>query len=387
MKRTIMYISGGRWDGVQGTDRLLAEALSSTMDVLWVDQPVSIHRHADVRRDALRSLNGFPEAVSPSISRLRLPALPGFSRPLVRRTTESLARKAVASAAQKVRVAAVVNASPVVPFPPSVRAPRLLHLTDDWLAASDLLGLSRRHVERVLEVNCALADVITAVSPGLAQKMTALAGRTVEVLPNGCRTPRPVHPALAVHHVAALVGQLNERLDTDILAGLGNSGVPLVVVGPRAERDPAMTRFLDGFLALPSVDWRGEVAPGEVARILQTVAVGLTPYRVSEFNTSSFPLKTLEYLSSGLPVVATDLPATRWVGGPFVSIAGTPGEFVDLVRSMIAHPPGPGRRLAIQDSAFAHTWNVRAEQLLSLVGEQQTTEPGSTSGPRHVGSK
>ncbi|MFJ4026141.1 glycosyltransferase [Paenarthrobacter sp. NPDC089989] len=387
MTQTIMYISGGRWDGIPGTDRLLTEALAAHGDVLWVDQPVSVHRYADVRRHAFRSLTGNPEEVTPSISRLRLPALPGFSRPVVRRSTEALAKRALVSSAQKTDIAVVVNSSPVVPFPATIRAPRLLHLTDDWLAASDLLGLSRRHVERVLEANCAMADVITAVSPGLAEKMTALAGRTVELLPNGCRTPRAMGPAPVGRPVAALVGQLNERLDEHILTELGNAAVPLVVVGPRTERDPGMARFLDGFLALPSVDWRGEVPADEVARILQTVAVGLTPYSVSEFNTSSFPLKTLEYLACGVPVVATDLPATRWVGGVSVSIAGTPKEFVDLVRSRIVDPPGPVRRLAIQDSALAHTWDVRAEHLLSLVGKHQTKEPGSTRGPRHVGSK
>ncbi|MFP5018874.1 hypothetical protein ACKLTP_18045 [Paenarthrobacter ureafaciens] len=81
MTGAIMYISGGRWDGIPGTDRLLAEALAEASPVLWVDQPVSIARHADVRRSILASIRGRTELVKPGVRRLRLPALPGFSRP------------------------------------------------------------------------------------------------------------------------------------------------------------------------------------------------------------------------------------------------------------------------------------------------------------------
>ena len=49
----MMYISGGQWDGLPGTDRLLAESLAVTGPVLWVDQPASVFRFADVRNHAV----------------------------------------------------------------------------------------------------------------------------------------------------------------------------------------------------------------------------------------------------------------------------------------------------------------------------------------------
>lgn len=388
MTGAIMYISGGRWDGIPGTDRLLAEALAEASPVLWVDQPVSIARYADVRRSTLASIRGRTEMVQPGLRRLRLPALPGFSRPFIRRSTEAISRCSLRALAgdHNGRIKGVINASPLVVFPREVHAPRVLHVTDDWLGSAPLLGLAPRHVERVLRENLALADTVTAVSPGLAHKIQAFSGRQVNLLPNGCRTPKALQHGKTMP-VAALVGQLNERLDARILELLGESGLPLVVLGPRTEKEVATRRALDRFLSRPTIQWRGPVGPDEVSHLLSTARVGLTPYAESEFNVSSFPLKTLEYLSFGLPVVATDLPAARWLGNPYVCITGSPTEFVNGVRDALQIPSAHQQRLRIQSTARSHTWCVRAEQMLALIEGRQTTEPGTSSGPHQVGSR
>lgn len=382
-----MYISGGRWDGIPGTDRLLAEALAAKGKVLWVDQPASIMRHRDVLRHSAMSLRGRTETAHGNIFRLRPPALPGFSRAVIRRTTEALAQWTMHAAAKELgEITGVVNASPLVEFPSRITAPRLLHVTDDWLSASSLLGLKRGHVARLLTSNLRMADRVTAVTPALASKLAAISGRPVDVLPNGCRAPLALVPGPAVAPYAVLAGQLNERLDPNILEELARCGLPVVVMGPRTERDPGMSRTLDRFLAQPNVRWLGHVAPAEVARVLADAAAGLTPYAVSEFNTASFPLKTLEYLAAGLPVVATDLPAARWLGNPYVAVAGNAGEYVAMTRAALRNPPTHARRLDIQATSHAHTWEVRAEHLLALLGGQQTPEPGQTRAPRPVGS-
>lgn len=383
-----MYISGAQWDGVPGTDRLLAEALSARTKVIWVDQPVSVARDGNARRHAVRSFCGMAETVAPTVGRLRVPALPGFSRPLVRRSTEAIARWTLQSAAKKVGdgIAGVVNTSPLIQFPRGLSAPRLLHLTDDWLASAKLMGLSRPHLERVLRTNMAAADVVTAVSPGLAHKASEFSGRKVKFLPNGCRPPVPTEPGTVRQPVAVLIGQLNERLDFATLGDLGRTRLPIIVLGPRTERERSARRSLDEFLSRPNVDWRGEVPPEEVARVLGTAALGLTPYTDSEFNRSSFPLKTLEYLAFGIPVVATDLPATRWISSEFIKIATTSQNFVELVRSGLETVLTCEQQRGIQASAQEHTWDVRAESLLSLLGVQQTTERVSQRAPRHIGS-
>ena len=62
------------------------------------------------------------------------------------------------------------------------------------------------------------------------------------------------------------------------------------------------------------------------------------PYRDTPFNRGSFPLKTLEYLAAGRAVVATDLPAIRWLNTDLISVATTPAAFADHVARLASEP-------------------------------------------------
>jgi len=363
----IMYISGGQWDGLPGTDRLLAESLAVTGPVLWVDQPASVFRFADVRNYAVGSLRGIPEVMTPHLSRLRLPAPPLFSSRLGLPVTEAIARRCMDNAVKTAGgpVAAVVNASPVVAFPGRGNGVRLLHLTDDWLAAADLIGFPSDYLKRCLERNIQAADVITAVSAGLAAKMSDVSGRPVGVLPNGCRPPAP---GTNEHRrpVTVLVGQLNERLDLEVLESLADAGLSLLIIGPRTDSNPTTRQRLDDFLGRDNVDWRGPLPPTDVQRLLQSASVGITPYADTEFNRSSFPLKTLEYLSSGLPVVATDLPSVRSLQCSALAVASSREAFVDLVRAALQRRPDLGQREEMRRVAAANSWDVRAAGIREL---------------------
>src|SRR6476646_6384791 len=77
----IVFLAGTPWDGVTGTDRRLATALSESVPILWVDPPVSVKRIWAARRN-VKSAIGFDE-VAPRICRLRVVAPPGFTRPVI----------------------------------------------------------------------------------------------------------------------------------------------------------------------------------------------------------------------------------------------------------------------------------------------------------------
>ncbi|MEV7604328.1 glycosyltransferase [Paenarthrobacter sp. NPDC089322] len=370
---TIIYMSGTRWDSLPGTDKMLARSLSRSNNVLWVDHPVPLHGYADVRCHLLRSLRGAPEDVEPDIARLRVPALPGVSKPVVRHSTDAVVRRCIDAAIRRAdsRIAGIVNASPIMLFPSQPGGTRLLHLTDDWLAGASLMGFAPSHLLQVLQANIRSADVISAVSEGLAAKISKLSGRPVEVLPNGCG-PAAAPNGTERRPVVALVGQLTRRLDLDMLESVAETNVPLLVIGPRADEDPAFRSRLDAILTRPNVDWRGLTPQDEVTRLLHTVAVGITPYADTEFNRSSFPLKTLEYLSAGLRVVATDLPSTRWIDSPAIARATSPAMFTRHVLEALHQPMSPELRHDVRAVASAHSWDARAttiERFLS--GEDQ----------------
>lgn len=269
--------------------------------------------------------------------------------------------------------------------------------TTTWPAK--LTGLSARRLGRLEQRSLARADVVMAVSPQLADKWARHGAQPV-LIPNGCHLTRGNSETvpLAVRNlpppVVGLVGQLSERIDLDILNGIADAGFSLLMIGP-ANPDWEQRRF-PALIARPRVHHAGRIPAEEVPSYLAAVHIGITPYAHSAFNRASFPLKTLEYLGSGLPVVSTDLPTARWLrddlactsqaalGDQILALADSPMDFVAAIRRMTGDPGRPvatDRPPAIADHcrAFAerHTWLARANDFADVIGLSSSSEAPS----------
>ena len=362
----VVWLAGVGWDDVPGTDRRLVEALAGHGPVTWVDAP----RRGGWRGWWSRSAPAVTEP-APGIRRLRVPALPGFSRFPVRAIT-ALVQSLTVRRNDAGTPSVVVVANPVTRFPRGVGGTRVLFITDDWIAGAGLMGYSSRWLTGMLRDNLRSADAVAAVTPALLETMVALTPGVdglSEVIPNGA----PVVPrceGVAREAVAGVVGQLNERLDLGVLEAVEAAGVPLRLIGPRTEHDPEFARRLDALIARPGVEWVGAVPAADLPARLAALGVGLTPYADSEFNRASFPLKTLEYLAAGLPVVSTDLPASRWLGTEQMTIAADAAEFVAATQERLrAVRDGLDTRADAEARiAFAasHGWDRRAAQIIAL---------------------
>jgi teichuronic acid biosynthesis glycosyltransferase TuaH len=272
-------------------------------------------------------------------------------------------------------------ASPTTGFPAGVAGTRILFVTDDWVSGAPMMGLSGSFVRRTLRRNLAASDYAAAVSPHLAESLESGFPAAVDVLPNGCDLPARSLIRGKRSANAILVGQLNERLDMDVLEAVGAAGVPLLVIGPRTDRRPETGRRLDTFLSSQNVTWLGELPPEELGTHLATAGVGLTPYADSAFNRASFPLKTLDYLAAGVPVVATDLPAVRWLDTDLVTIGKSGEDFAIQVRRVLAARQDPADEERRRQFAGLHTWEARATQLLELVGAHTAGREASSQLP------
>lgn len=369
-RETLLYIPGSRWDDVRGTDYRLAMALAVHVPVLWIDPPLPLHlatrRGAGLGRRTVELTE-----VAPGITRVRSLSVPGFSRWVLSAVAGILLGRAIRTALRQrqLRPFATILSSPISSFPVGVGGAKVLYVTDDWVAGAGLMNLSRRFVHRKLRQNLRTADVCATVSPHLASVLeeTPGAAAPVLVIPNGCDLPDREDHGTPRRRNAGLIGQLNERLDMQLLEAVQDTGIPLLVIGPRTERDAETGRRLDAFLTAPNVTWLGELPATELAPHLAEIGVGLTPYADTAFNRSSFPLKTLEYLAAGMPVVASDLPAVRWLDTELVAIGASPVEFADQVRRILDSPEEAGMGHLRRDVASLHTWHVRAAQFLGLI--------------------
>lgn len=373
-KGPIVWIAGVGWDDLTGTDKRIVLELGRLTDVLWVDSP----RRGGWLKWGSDRRSG--EEVAPGVRRLRIPGLPGFSRAPIRAFTRATADFAIRRAlGTTTRAQAIILANPIAHFPTRVDGTRVFYVTDDWIAGADLMSYSRGSIKRAVTHNLGTADLLAAVTPRLVKRMQALGGSTVKppaiLLPNGA--PEVLVPnEMTRLPIAGVVGQLNERLDLTVLEAVVESGIALRLIGPRTEREPEFGRRLDLLIANEAVQWTGRVPCGELGAHLGTLAVGLTPYADNDFNRASFPLKTLEYLAAGVPVVSTDLPASRWIDSEDVEIPSSLADFTAAVLRRVesVSDPESARVTAGQCRALArhHRWERRADQLLNAIDFKNT---------------
>jgi teichuronic acid biosynthesis glycosyltransferase TuaH len=369
-RATVVYVAGSRWSDVAGTDKRLTTALAHHVDVLWVDPPFS----ALTRMGGEGNRVDGTAQVADGIWRLQVRTPPGAARSPLRhladRQIEARVDREIRRSGR--RVLATVVASPRARFFRSVAGLKALYATDDWIDGASMMGLRKAQVTRSLVTNLAHADVALAVSPVIADLLAKLGAheRQIQILPNGCEQfPRSDRAGSAAAPPAAgLIGQLNERLDMNALDAVARTGSRIIVVGPRSDRDAEVTVRLDRFLAAPNVEWLGEQPYDTLPGHLSRMTVGLTPYRDTRFNRASFPLKTLEYLSAGLPVVSTDLPSVRWLDTPFIRVSTGPEDFAGHVTQVLADDADRATSEQRREFALRHTWAARADQLLSTLG-------------------
>jgi teichuronic acid biosynthesis glycosyltransferase TuaH len=260
----------------------------------------------------------------------------------------------------------------------------VLYGTDDWEAGAGLWGKSASGLRRQTQRALPRADLVLAVGTELVDRWRLYGGDPI-LFPNGCdvdayagiRTvqPGPV-PVGFPRPVAGLVGQLSERIDITLLEAVADTGIGLLLVGPRQPRwSPAR---IDSLLARENVHHVGAVPFSELPQWLARIDVGLTPYADTAFNRASFPLKTLEYLAAGLPVVSTGLPASLALSAETgeVAIADSGAMFAEAARTVAAERPSPDSIARRQAAARRYSWAERASELVRLVAEA-----GRSGGP------
>lgn len=392
MQRGLVVIcAGNNYDDVKLHDQHMAERLAKHAPTLYVDPPIS---HLSARKNP---------RIAPSLEGPRLRREPaGFWRltPVVapfpirrgmRAVTQRLVRRALTRATRSIgiEVQAVVTAWPQIDvFGACGERLRVWWAQDDFAAGAGIMGLHAEHVAAGERARAAASDLVVAANPEIAQRWTG-EGYDVVLIPYGCdpesfagvdealRTPDMHLP----QPLAVLVGHLNERVEPPLLEAVADRGVSLLLVGPAAD-DAHWVRTLT---TRPNVEWVGAQKYNALPGLLAHADVGLVPYTHSAFNRGSFPLKTLEYLSAGVPVVSTDLPATRWLGADepgLVTIADGPDAYADAVVAALGQPMTAADRDRRRKFASAHSYDRRALDLLAAL---DGLESGRKNGarPRH----
>lgn len=117
---------------------------------------------------------------------------------------------------------------------------------------------------------------------------------------------------------------------------------------------PVQTK-IDAVDSLQNVVLTGEVPHSEISGVLAAFDVGIIPYRRSAGIEAANPLKLLDYLAHGLPVVSVDIPGVRQFEQN-VRLADGPDEFLVALEAAIRDDPNP-------NAQSFRTWKDCAEEM------------------------
>jgi len=381
----VVFHAANSWDSVKFADQHLAEALSRLVPVLYVDPPISFltplkrpEARAALRQPRLRLL-------APGLARLTPVSLPGMERPGMAAITTVLVRRAMARAARSLvgrdGVRAVIAASVLVPTLGACGERLGVYWAqDDFVGGAELFGSSAERISSGELRLAAAADLIVASNPVVADAWRGRGRADTLLIPFGADAERfaatdqapPAGDVELPAPVVGFVGHLGDRIDLRLLEAVADSGRSLLLVGPRHPRFEL--ERMEQLLARANVQWVGPKQFEALPSYLRAIDVGLVPYADSAFNRGSFPLKTLEYLAAGRGVVATDLPAIRWLVEQaagrqgLIEVASEPADYAAAVERALS--TGREAEAVARRRAFAaeHSWARRAEAFAAALG-------------------
>ena len=220
------------------------------------------------------------------------------------------------------------------------------------------------------------ADLIFTNTEPLAEYLRSLGHAKVFCVPNGIdldlfkpQQERALIPALdhLKRPIVGYVGRIQERLDFPLLEYLlrKNPGVTFVLIGPIVS--PWVKRPINRLQAFKNFRYLGPISWREMPQYLSYFDVGIVPHLDTPQTRSMDPLKTYEYLAMGLPVVVSEVAASKELA-PALLVARSKEDFDSRLKEALSgkRPMKPEKVRALLTN---FTWQRRFETMWRLVSE------------------
>jgi glycosyltransferase involved in cell wall biosynthesis len=253
--------------------------------------------------------------------------------------------------------------------PPSVGVlGRLGESGSVYLCMDDFLHLPSATAQMIAPLEVRLlerVDAVVCTARSLTKTKVPRSGR-VHYLPQGVNydhfaAPRsePADLRSLPHPRIGFAGGVSAACDLDLLRAIAaaNPSASIVLVGPVA----VDVRGLDS----KNIHVLGPRPYADLPAYVQAFDVGLIPYVLNEWTRAVDPLKLLEYLAAGIPVVTTAIPEVLKYRD-VVAVANDQPSFVRLAGLAAAEDRATARARG-QAVARVNTWERRAKELIAIL--------------------
>lgn len=254
---------------------------------------------------------------------------------------------------------------------------RAFHATEDFFTPSVGWELDQVATAESVRKQFSSTDLLIAVSDGVLSSCQIKGGYRGAgvVVENGCDAAFFIQAvdaqsnsmaARAQDKVAIYQGGINKRLDYSLLHRI-------VRLLPDwhfrfCGSDEHAGKEWRSLLACSNVQYLGNLEPTEVANAMCSATVGLIPFVQDEWISNSFPLKALEYVACGLPVVSVPIVALNSFSTE-ICFARTALEFSDAILAVAKTRTNSAslsrRRQVAQENSYDRRFAVAIEALLT----------------------
>jgi len=168
----------------------------------------------------------------------------------------------------------------------------------------------------------------------------------------------PLYPAMKPR--IGFHGAIAEWFDDELLCEVANlrPGYEFILLGPVSIDIQHLTR-------LPNITHQGVVDYETIPQHIAGFDVGILPFRINSMTNAVRPLKVLEYLAMGKPVVAVPLDEIKdWPG---VFHADTPQIFAEKLDKALALKDSIAADKGVQEFVASSTWKNTTKPLIEII--------------------
>jgi glycosyltransferase involved in cell wall biosynthesis len=244
---------------------------------------------------------------------------------------------------------------------------KIYYCVDDF---AQFPGVNTRLITRMENELIELSDVVLYTAEFLKKKFDADKTRA-HYFPHGVdcdhftrandRQDRPHHK----RPVIGFFGYLSQWVDLDLILAIAAAKPDweIRLVGGTDQN-------IDVLSGHANISLTGAVRYDQLPRVASEFDVGIIPFKINELTKAVNPLKYLEYMALGLPVVSTPLPELVKFGSN-VYLADQPSQFIAMIERALAEDTAEKRRQRVGFSR-ENSWASRATQLLKIIRSADT---------------